>query len=303
MQTKTHPKSGILYGILALISLTVITSLCFIPILIIGLFKLIPIEAWRIACTKGVDHMAVIWSGMTTAYAKRFCPVEWKITGITQFNSQQWYLVIANHQSWLDIVILQNFFHQKIPVLKFFVKAQLKWVPLFGFSWWAMGCPFMKRYSKEYIEKNPHKKGADIKATQKALKLFKSYPSAIISFIEGTRYTPEKHLNQQSPYLHLLKPKAGGIGQVISAMGKQLQPLIDVTIVYPKPNTTLWDFLCRRIQTISVNIRQLEVPEIFTCSEDALQDGYTQDSFRAWINDQWATKDALITVMKEAVDR
>ena len=300
MQTTTHPKSGTLYGILALISLIVMTSLCFIPILIIGVFKLIPIESWRIACTKGVDHMVVIWTGMTTGYVKRFCPVEWKVMGTTQFNPQQWYLVIVNHQSWLDILILQNFFHQKIPVLKFFIKAQLKWVPLFGFAWWAMGCPFMKRYSKEYIAQNPHKKGDDIKATQKALKLFKSYPSTLINFIEGTRYTPEKHVHQQSPYLHLLKPRAGGVGQIISAMGQQLQQLIDVTIVYPSPNVTLWDFLCRRIHTISLNVRQLEVPEIFTCSEDALQDSYTQDSFRAWINDQWATKDELITVLKES---
>lgn len=300
MQPKTPFYSGIVYGIIALISLTVITTLCFIPILIIGLVKLIPIESWRITCTKGIDRMAVIWNGIITAYARRFCAVEWKITGVTQFNPQQWYLVIANHQSWLDIVILQNVLHRKIPVLKFFIKSQLKWVPLFGFAWWAMGCPFMKRHSREYLEKNPHKKGDDIKSTQKALKLFKSYPSSVISFIEGTRFTSEKHLHQQSPYLHLLKPKAGGIGQVISAMGKQLQPLIDVTIVYPSASTTLWDFLCRRIRTISVNIRQLAIPELFTSSEFALQDSYTLDSFRSWINEQWATKDQLIVTMRQS---
>lgn len=300
MSTTNNPKSGTIYGVIALISLILITTMCFIPILLIGILKLIPIESWRIRCTKGIDHMAVIWTGLTTLYAKRFCHVKWNITGITEFNPKQWYLVIANHQSWLDIVILQNFFYQKIPVLKFFIKAQLKWVPLFGFAWWAMGCPFMQRYSKEYIAKNPHKKGKDIQATQKALKLFKSYPSTIISFIEGTRYTPQKHLHQQSPYLHLLKPRAGGIGQVISAMGTQLQPLIDVSIAYPHPNQTLWDFLCRRIRTISINIRQLNVPEIFTRAEDALQDNYTQDAFRAWINDQWLTKDALMTVLKKS---
>lgn len=298
MSTTNNPKSGAIYGIFALACLILITTLCFIPILLIGIVKLIPIESWRMFCTKGIDHMAVIWTGLTTDYVTRFCPIEWKITGTTDFNPKQWYMVIANHQSWLDIVILQHFFYQKIPVLKFFIKSQLKWVPLFGFAWWAMGCPFMKRYSKEYLEKNPHKKGKDIQATQNALKLFKSYPSTMISFIEGTRYTPQKHLHQQSPYLHLLKPRAGGIAQVISATGQQLQPLIDVTIVYPDQNITLWDFLCRRIRTISLNIRQLDVPEIF---KDALQDPYTQDTFRAWINDQWKTKDALITGLKKGM--
>lgn len=295
MTIKTHLNKGTIYGILALIYLVLITALCFIPILLIGLAKLIPIKRWQILCTKGIDQIALLWTGVTTSYVQRRCGIEWKISGITEFNPKQWYLVIANHQSWLDIVILQNFFYKKIPVLKFFIKSQLKWIPLFGFAWWAMGCPFMKRYSKEYLQKNPHKKGQDIKSTQKALSLFKSYPSTIISFIEGTRYTEEKHAYQQSPYNHLLKPKAGGISQVISAMGRQLQPLIDVTIVYPKPGITLWDFLCRRIHQININVRQLTIPEIFTKSEGALLDSRTQEAFRAWINDQWANKDKLIT--------
>jgi len=169
---------------------------------------------------------------------------------------------------------------------------------LLGFAWWAMGCPFMKRYSKEYIEKNPHKKGLDIETTHKALKLFRTYPSSIISFVEGTRFTPQKKLHQVSPYHYLLKPRAGGISQVIGAMGAQLQPLVDVTIVYSTPNHSLWDFLCHRVPTVDINVRSLIVPEIFKSSPTALEDPYTQSAFRSWLNDRWAEKDEWITTIK-----
>lgn len=298
MTTASPSKGGTIHGIVALLVLAVISIASFIPLLIVGLLKLFPNQQWRIYCTQCIDKIATIWTGLTSGYIRKFYPMQWDITGDVHFNPKQWYLVIANHQSWLDIVILQNVFYRKIPVLKFFIKEQLKWVPLFGFAWWAMGCPFMKRYSKEYIEKNPHKKGQDLKATHKALKLFKSYPSSIISFVEGTRYTPQKKLHQQSPYEYLLKPKAGGISQVISAMGKQLQPLIDVTIVYSGQNHSLWDFLCRRLNLVHVHIRTLKIPELFTHTPTALEDSYTQNTFRTWLNDQWATKDALIAEVK-----
>lgn len=297
MSLKTQPRSSIIYGIVALITLILITLLCFIPILIIGLIKLFPNKKWRILCTKGIDYVAVIWTGLIGSYLKRISPTQWEISGATDFDINQWYLVIANHQSWLDIVVLQQIFYKKIPVLKFFIKEQLKWVPLFGFAWWAMGCPFMKRYSKAYLAKKPHKRGTDLISTKKALRLFQSYPSSIISFVEGTRYTPQKQIHQQSPYQNLLKPKAGGIGQVISAMGKKLHAIIDVTILYPKPDLTLWDFLCHRISSVKINIRYLTVPEIFTQPE-AIEDRCTQDAFRAWLNEQWSTKDRLMSQLK-----
>ena len=298
MTTAPNHKTGTFYGVLALISLTIITTLCFVPILLLGLLKLFPNRQWQGYCAVGIDYMVMVWTGMTVAYVERFCPIRWHINGATQFNPKQWYLVISNHQSWLDIVMLQHYFHRKIPVLKFFVKEQLKWVPLFGFAWWAMGCPFMKRYSKAYLQKHPHKKGQDIQATHRALKAFKNHPSTMMSFIEGTRYTREKQLRQHSPYHHLLQPKAGGISQVISAMGTQLQPIVDVTLYYPHASPSLWDFMCRRIHTVSLNIRLISVPEIFTSSMISLEDTYTQKIFRAWLNEQWAEKDALISTLK-----
>ena len=288
------PKTNLLSGIAALIILILSTIICSIPILILGVLKLIPIKNWRIYCTKLIDEVASYWIDGNNLFLRTFHPTRLEITGSYDFDINDWHLVVANHQSWLDIVILQQLLNRKIPVLKFFIKDQLKWVPLLGFAWWAMGCPFMKRYSKTYLEKYPHKKGKDLQATQKALKLLKQSPTTIMSFIEGTRYTPEKSQLQNSPYRHLLKPKAGGISFVIDTMKAQITDMLDVTIVYPDEHHSLWDFLCHRITGVKVNIRQLPIPEKFL-KTSLLENHDISLEFREWINEKWAEKDNFIS--------
>lgn len=293
----TKKTGGQLYGIVALLFLALSTTLCFIPIFIIGLIKLFPSTAWKARCVKMIDAIAVFWSEVNYRYISLNKKLKWEITGVDSLSTKDWYLVMANHQSWLDIVVLQCVFNRKIPVLKFFIKDQLKWVPFLGFAWWAMGCPFMKRYSKDYLAKKPHKKGKDLEATRKAIRAFKHNPSAVMNFVEGTRYTSAKSKHQQSPYQHLLKPRAGGVGFVISAMGQQFNSLLDATIVYPSEQCSLWDFLCHRIDLIKVNVRQLRIPDEFTNAAN-FDDEKTQIEFRNWINNNWQEKDKLIAELK-----
>lgn len=289
--------TGKLYATGALLVLLFTTALGSIPILFLGLAKLLPNPRLKIFCTNMVDKIATIWTDINNVYLDKSNPAQLEITGAQNFNPDDWYLVVANHQSWLDIVILQRLFNRKIPVLKFFIKDQLKWVPFLGFSWWAMGCPFMKRYSPAYLAKNPHKKGKDLQATQKALTVFKQTPASLMSFVEGTRYTSQKKLAQNSPYQHLLKPKAGGISFVISAMNKQINQLLDVTITYSEQENSLWDFLCHRIHSIQVNIRQIPIPKQFLTTS-LIDNDKIQSEFREWLNEKWLEKDRLINEMK-----
>jgi 1-acyl-sn-glycerol-3-phosphate acyltransferase len=270
--------------------------LAFIPILFIGLFKLIPYTPWQSFCARLVDRVVMFWSGVNNFFINRTQKTKWRIDGLDSLNKKDWYLIVANHQSWMDIVVLQKVFNRKIPVLKFFIKDQLKWVPLMGFAWWAMGCPFMKRYSKEQLLKHPHKKGKDIKRTQKAMRLFRYRPTSIINFVEGTRFTEIKKGIQQSPYHNLLKPKAGGISYAISAMGEKINSLIDVTIHYSSRRCSLWDFLCRRIDAIHVTIRKIQIPKEFL-TDRLVNDANLQQSFREWLNKQWHDKDQLLLSM------
>jgi 1-acyl-sn-glycerol-3-phosphate acyltransferase len=287
-----------LQALLAILSISISTILCFIPIFFIGLFKLIPITNWRTLCTRGVDKIATFWCSINNLYVDKIQQFKLSVTGLENLNPEEWYLVVANHQSWLDILILQRLFNRKIPVLKFFIKDQLKWIPFIGFCWWAMGCPFMKRYSKEYLAKNPHKQGQDLLSTQKAIETFKRTPASVMNFVEGTRFTQSKKEKQQSPYTHLLKPKAGGISFIISSMGQHISKILDVTIVYAEQDHTLWDFLCNKVHAAQIVVRQIPIPTQFS-SNRLLENKDMDNEFKEWLNEQWAEKDKLITSLKE----
>ena len=296
MQTSKN-YTGHVPAIIAILFLICSTTLFFIPILFVGLFKLIPNKKWQTLCTRCVDAISMLWCDLNNLYMDKIKKLEWDITGLDNLKRKDWYLVVANHQSWLDIIILHRLFNRKIPVLKFFIKDQLKWIPLLGFSWWAMGCPFMKRYSKEYLAKKPHKLGKDLISTRKAIDTFKRTPASIMNFIEGTRFTSAKKEQQASPYTHLLKPKAGGISFIISSMGQQITSLLDVTIIYPDPKHSLWDFLCNRVKSVKINIRHLPIPKEFT-SANLVKDEQTQTDFKNWLNQQWEIKDNIIASLK-----
>lgn len=296
MQT-AKKRGGQIYAILALMILILTTTLCFIPILFMGLLKLFPNKKWQGICTRSVDAISMVWCDINNLYIDKIQKLHWEIEGLDNLRRKDWYLVVANHQSWLDIVILHRLFNRKIPVLKFFIKDQLKWVPLLGFSWWAMGCPFMKRYSKEYLAKNPHKQGKDLISTNKAIEAFKNTPASIMNFIEGTRFTEQKKEKQGSPYTHLLKPKAGGISFIISSMGQQITSLLDVTIIYPDAEHSLWDFLCRRVKSVKINVRLIPIPQKFISGE-LVSNSQMHNDFKDWLNQQWTVKDNLIASLK-----
>lgn len=293
----TKHRKGFFYGVLSVLFLICTSFLAFIPILFIGLIKLLPIRSIKIYCTQIVDKIATIWIALNNKIIDKMHPLSWQIAGSASLNPKQWYLIIANHQSWLDIVILQRLFNRKIPVLKFFIKDQLKWIPLLGFSWWAMGCPFMKRYSKSYLEKYPHKKGQDIKMTLKAMNLFNQLPTALMNFVEGTRYDLHKKAAKNSPYRYLLQPKAGGIGFALGTLGEKVHSLLDITILYPQEGLSFWDFLCGRLNQVKIYIQQIEIPSQFT-SLAITEDNILQSEFRRWLNTQWAIKDHLLISMR-----
>lgn len=288
---------GPMQAILAIMILIMTTIIGFIPVLIIGFLKLIPYPRWQAYCVKAIDYIVTAWCGTNNFYINHVQRIQLDITGLENITPNHWHLVVANHQSWLDIVILQRVFNRKIPVLKFFIKDQLKWVPLLGFSWWAMGCPFMKRYSKEYLARNPHKQGKDLQSTLKAVETFRKTPASIMNFLEGTRFTDKKKMQQKSPYNHLLKPKTGGISFIISSMGQHITSLLDVTIVYPEKRHSLWDFLCQRVRSAKIVIKEIPIPVQFI-SKQLIEDTTVHDEFKTWLNQQWAEKDLLISTLK-----
>jgi 1-acyl-sn-glycerol-3-phosphate acyltransferase len=267
-----------------------------IPLFVLAAVKAaVPLESWMRRCSRMLNAIAENWIWVNNQNEKLFGNTRWDVQGIETLERSEWYLVLANHQSWVDIVVLQKIFHRKIPFLKFFIKKELLWLPILGQAWWAMDFPFVKRYTKSHLQKKPHLIGKDLEITRQACKKFKNIPISITNFVEGTRFTNEKHRRQQSPYPHLLKPKAGGIAFVLGSMGEQIHRVLDVTIVYPDGITNFWALLCGKIHKIKVRVRSLPV------SAELLGD-YTNDGdFRAglqlWLNNIWAEKNRYIEEM------
>lgn len=214
------------------------------------------------------------------------------IEGTDSLKPQEWYLVVSNHQSWADILVLQKIFHRRIPLLKFFLKKELIWMPFLGFAWWALDFPFMKRYSKSYLKKHPERAGMDLEITRKACEKFKNIPISVMNFVEGTRFTPKKHREQDSPYRHLLRPKAGGVAMVLAAMGDRMRHILDVTIAYPGENRGFWAFLRGDVTDIKVRVKSLFVGEDLI--GDYFSDEVFRERFQNWLGTLWVDKDDLM---------
>ncbi len=261
---------------------------------------LIPLPAWRAGCTKVAIWLAEAWISGNSAWMRLTQRTVWRVYGLEGLRTDEWYLVISNHQSWVDIFVLQHVFNKRIPFLKFFLKQELIWVPVIGLAWWTLDFPFMKRYSREQVARRPELRGKDLETTRKACEKFKTTPVSVMNFLEGTRITPAKHSRQQSPYQHLLKPKAGGIGFVLGAMGDQIDTMLNVTIIYPQGIPDAWAFLRGEVKEIEVIIEKRPIPAPFLNQDYQNNDAFREE-FQAWVRDLWLEKDMLLDQQLAAV--
>mgnify|MGYP000894753585 CR=1 FL=1 len=293
-----------LIGIIALVLYIINTVLCVIPLYIVAFFKfIIPFDGWRKGCGRIINRMANIWIDVNNWNLSFTKNIRWDVQGIdlSSLNPEDWHIVLANHQSWVDILVLQKIFHRKIPLLKFFIKKELIWVPFLGPAWWALDFPFMKRYSKEFLEKNPHLRGKDIETTRKACEKFKTIPISIMNFVEGTRFTSAKHCKQQSPYRRLLRPKAGGVAMVLAAMEGRIRWIVNTTIAYPGGKKGLWDFLAGKVTEVRVRVERLPI------TEELLGDYYDnpkhRENIQNWLGTLWREKDAQLEELLQPASR
>jgi 1-acyl-sn-glycerol-3-phosphate acyltransferase len=282
-----------LRGTLAALLLILNTLLCFSVLFPLSLIKLLPIAGLQVLCTRLIIRIAEFWMTCNSGWMALTGNIQWNIEGRERLDYDGWYLVTSNHQTWVDILVLQHNLNRQMPMLKFFLKQELIWVPVIGICWWALDFPFMKRYSKSYLARHPEKAGQDVATTRKACEKFKTTPVAIFNFLEGTRLTPVKHAEQNSPFRHLLKPKSGGIAFVLDAMGTQLRSLVDITIHYPDGNPSFWDLLSGRVRTVVMRCELKPIPvEFLGC--DYQNDPVFREAFQAWVTRLWAEKDRLL---------
>jgi 1-acyl-sn-glycerol-3-phosphate acyltransferase len=250
-----------------------------------------------------LTRIVELWISVNSAVISLLRQPEWDVRIPPDLDRRGSYVVNANHQSWVDILVLQHCFNRRLPMLVFFLKKELIWVPVLGLCWWALEFPFMHRPTASEIARNPKLLGKDLKNARKACEKFRDRPVAMMSFSEGTRFSEAKRESRKSPYRHLLQPKVGGIGMVLYALGDRLDGLIDVTIAYPGSTTapTFWQLVSGQVPRIAVRARKLDIPPGLM-GRNFREDRAIRRDLEQWINGIWNEKDVELAALKPLQD-
>ena len=269
-----------------------------IPLWLMGIGKTMTGAAMA---DKAVIQIATHWIGSNNALIDNMLPrKDWRINLPADVHINGKYLLVSNHQSWVDTSIVQYIGEKRLPLTRFFTKFELIYIPIVGQAFYFLDFPMMRRYSKAAVAKNPALKGKDIEEAKRACALLKNKPFTLLNYLEGTRFTKAKHAQQQSPYTHLLKPRAGGLSLAINALGADMDGILDMTIVYPDGVPTYSDLWKGNIKRLGVDVRHIQIPDdLFAGIQNG---GYENDEtvkaqMFAWVEQIWREKDQLITDM------
>lgn len=279
-----------------LVALLFVVFVLLLPVILIKL--LVPIPLVRRLSTRYLIFGASLWTGANWLIYRALLPVRWQVELPPDLDPDRSYLLIANHQSWADILVLFDVFYRRTPWLRFFMKQELLWVPIIGQVCWAMDFPFMKRHSREAIERNPALARQDLETTRKFCERYRGEPITVVNFLDGTRFTEAKRISKRSPFRHLLRPKSAGMSFTLNAMGEQFGGIIDVTLCYrPHPQGPLWSFLGGRQPDIIVRGR-LRPIEREWLTGDYQGDAEFRERFQQVINTWWSEKDEALDRLK-----
>lgn len=269
-----------------------------IPLWLMGVGKVITGAS---IADKAVIKIATHWISSNSALIDNMLPrKDWRINLPDDIHTNGKYLLVSNHQSWVDTSIVQYIGEKRLPLTRFFTKFELIYIPIVGQAFYFLDFPMMRRHSKEAIAKNPALKGKDIEEAKRACALLKDKPFTLLNYLEGTRFTKAKQAQQKSPYTHLLKPRAGGLSLAISALGEDIDGILDMTIVYPDGVPSYGDLWKGNIKRLGVDLRYIDIPD--TLFESIKQGGYENDEDTKaqmfdWVEQVWRQKDERISTM------
>lgn len=282
---------GLIAGAVLLAS-TVAAFLAFVPFMILKV--LVPIAGFRRTCTEVLFAIARQWATFNQVVYRLLYPLSWDIDVRGQLEPGRSYLLVANHQSIIDILLLFDQFHRRTPPLCFFLKRELLWVPVIGLACWAMDFPFMRRLRREEAGQNPGLRNEDLETTRRFCERFRDQPITVVNFAEGTRFSEPKRRARNSPFRHLLRPKSAGLSYTLNAMGDQFAGIIDVTIAYrPSRYPIAWSFLIGEQTDLALHVDVRPVPPELAHG-DYQGDAEFRLRFQDWLNTLWLRKDTRL---------
>ncbi len=145
-----------------------------IPLWLMGVGKVITGAS---IADKAVIKIATHWISSNSALIDNMLPrKDWRINLPDDIHTNGKYLLVSNHQSWVDTSIVQYIGEKRLPLTRFFTKFELIYIPIVGQAFYFLDFPMMRRHSKEAIAKNPALKGKDIEEAKRACALLKDKP-------------------------------------------------------------------------------------------------------------------------------
>jgi 1-acyl-sn-glycerol-3-phosphate acyltransferase len=289
--------------IIGILTAVVVSAWMVVAFLVLSpavLLKLLPYGPLQRSCSRWCIWVATNWVRGNKVLFRLLHAVQWDVDLRTPIEPGKNYLLIANHQSWADILVLCDIFHARAPFPRFFLKWELIYMPIIGVACWAMDFPFMRRHGRRALKNNPELRNQDLETTRRACALYRTEPVTVINFLEGTRFTHAKRVARQSPFRHLLRPKAGGMSFTLNAMGEQFAGILDVTIAYrPTNKPLLLSFAMGEQNQLAVHVDLLPVPQELMAG-DYENDAEYRRRFQTWINSIWSRKDARLERMLAA---
>lgn len=283
-----------LQGAIVILVVSVSTIVLTSVIFVLAVFKLLaPAGRARNVMTRWLSLLGELWVSVNRTMAWFYRGMEWDVHMPDGISHTGRYLVFCNHQSGVDILVLQHCLNRRAPFGRYLLKHQLIWVPVLGIAWWGLDMAFLRRYSRQELIRNPSLRGKDLENAARACEKLKHIPVAMMTFPEGTRFTEAKRETQNSPYRHLLRPRYGGIGQVLYSFDEALDCLIDVTIIYPDGVPTVWQYVSGQVKKITVHIA-LRAIDNGLRGRDFREDVVAKGQLKNWLGDIWEEKERLI---------
>ncbi|MCY3928105.1 MAG: acetyltransferase [Acidobacteria bacterium] len=190
------------------------------------------------------------------------------------------HIVLANHRSWADILIVQSVVATSGPIVKFLCKRELLYVPIFGLIILAFDFPVLRRRSRRGSDP-AHRREDDRRRVTAASAALLDSPAAILSFAEGTRFTEAKREALGGPYEDLLPPRAGGLAAMIEALAPGEGTIVDLTLAYSRA-VSFWEFLGGAAGPVNVRWETIPIADV------------PPERAQEWLNDRWRRKDELL---------
>ena len=241
------------------------------------------------------------WFSIFMGHLEHFGGLTLQLTG-DAFHPNESALVICNHRSWADTVVIYSLARQvrMHGDVKFLAKRPLLLFPIYGFAGWILDVViFIKRQSTS--------------AGRRMTKVFSNLtdprreraPYWLISYLEGTRFTREKRekaiqfaKDRNLKVLdQLLQPRTKGFIATVQALRGNATAVYDITIGYQEsdkremsPTFKEMYFLASMTNRV-IHVHQRRIP-LNEVPED-------EEELKQWIYKLYEQKDELLRGFRE----